>query len=177
MLGGSVLLLAARRHISLQALGFVRPRTWAPLTTAWLGAYGILIAYGIFLAILERLGFNVTELRGTNQLPIEDGMPFAHLALLGLMAVFIAPLSEELFFRGLVYRGLRGLWTRTPALIVSGLCFGMLHLNLGVLVPFALIGVLFAWSNDQSGSLWTSVIAHALVNGLSFALTVAGVGE
>jgi membrane protease YdiL (CAAX protease family) len=176
MLGGAVLVLAARRRISLRALGFVRPRKWSPLTSAWLGSYGILIVYGIALLVLDGLGLDVSALRGTNSLPIDSSTPTARIVVLAFTVVLIAPFSEELFFRGLLYRGLRGLWTRLPALIVSGICFGLLHLSLGVIVPFALIGVLFAWSNDQSGSLWTSIIAHGLVNGLSFALSVAGVG-
>jgi membrane protease YdiL (CAAX protease family) len=177
ILGGAVLLLAARRGISFQVLGFVRPQRWNVLTTAWLGAYGIFIAYGVALLLIERLGFDVAAFRGTNPLPIEPGMPVAHLAMLGLMAVILAPLTEELFFRGLVYRGLRGIWRRLPALVASGICFGLLHLEPGVFVPFSLVGVLWAWSNDQSGSIWTSMIAHALVNGLSFTLALAGVAE
>jgi membrane protease YdiL (CAAX protease family) len=177
MLGGAVLLIAARRGISFRALGFVRPQRWNVLTTAWLGAYGIVLAYGAALALLERLGVDAAPFRGTNPLPIERGMPVAELALLALMAVVLAPLTEELFFRGLVYRGLRGLWARVPALAASGLCFGLVHLEPGVVIPFSLIGALWAWSDDQSGSIWTSIIAHALVNGLSFVLSVAGVAS
>jgi membrane protease YdiL (CAAX protease family) len=177
VLGGAVLLLASRRSISLRELGFVRPQRWNVLTTAWFGAYGIFVAYGLALLLVEQLGVDAAPFRGTNPLPIEEGMPVVELALLGLMAVILAPLTEELFFRGLVYRGLRGLWSRLPALAVSGICFGLLHLELGVLVPFSLVGVLWAWSNDQSGSIWTSIMAHALVNGLSFTLSVAGVAS
>jgi membrane protease YdiL (CAAX protease family) len=46
-----------------------------------------------------------------------------------------------------------------------------------VFLPFAFIGALFAWGYEESDSLWIPIAAHALVNGLSFALSVAGVGD
>jgi membrane protease YdiL (CAAX protease family) len=60
------------------------------------------------------------------------------------------------------------------AYMISGAVFALFHLNLSVIVPFALIGVIFAWAFWNSGSLWTTIGAHAAVNGLSFAFAVAG---
>jgi uncharacterized protein len=51
------------------------------------------------------------------------------------------------------------------------------HFNVSVVVPFFAIGVLFAWIYRKSGSIWTPIAAHAIFNGLSFAVTVAGVGS
>ena len=45
--------------------------------------------------------------------------------------------------------------------------------NLAVLIPFTVVGALFAWGFEASGSLWTSIAAHVLVNGLGFAATLA----
>lgn len=176
-LGGVVLVLGARRGLGLEALGLVWPRRWGPLVTAWLGSHAILIVYTLAVMSLGSLGVDVERLKGGNALPLRPEAALPVLVLLGVTAVLVAPVCEELFFRGLLYRGLRGFWTLGPALALSGVCFGLFHLNLAVLVPFALIGALFAWSTEASGSLLTSIGAHVLVNGLAFAATVAGVAE
>jgi len=176
LIGAAVLLLAARRGLRLRDLGFTRPRRWRFVGIIWGGSYAILIAYQIGLALLDRTGVDVSRFREGTPLPVdrEDGV--ALVVILGIAVVLVAPLSEELFFRGLVFRGLRGFWRLLPSLAVSGLVFGAFHGNLSVMIPFALIGALFAWGYERSGSLLTPILAHLLVNGLSFALSVAGVG-
>jgi membrane protease YdiL (CAAX protease family) len=109
-----------------------------------------------------------------NTVPIDPADGGFVLLLLAIAVVGLAPLCEELFFRALLFRGLRGFWGLTPSLFASGVLFGAFHLNVGVLLPFTLIGVLFAWSNEQSGSIYTSIAAHGAVNSLSFVLTASG---
>ena len=62
------------------------------------------------------------------------------------------------------------------AALLSGLLFSAFHVNLSVLLPFTLVGALFAWGFEASGSLWTSIAAHFLVNGLGFMATLARLG-
>ena len=172
LFGAAVLLLAYRRGLGLAGLGFVRPSRWGPAVVAWLGAYGILIAYGALLLALQALGIDVAGFAEGNTLPIDADSGMAVLALFGVAVVVVAPFAEELLFRALLFRGMRGYWPLAPSLALSGLAFGVFHVNPSVILPFAGIGALFAWANEQTGSLWTSITAHAAVNGISFALSV-----
>lgn len=167
-LGGVVLLLATRRGVSLSALGFVCPRKWGPIATGWLGSYGIIIAYFGLLKLLERLGVDTSMFARGNPVPLRGDEGTAELVGLAVTVVVLAPFGEELFFRALLYRGLRGYWAAPAALAVSGAAFGAFHLNLSVVLPYALIGVLFGWVAEESRSLWSSTVAHMLVNGVSF---------
>lgn len=173
LIGAAVLVLAARRGLEFRDLGLVWPRRWGFLGLVWLGSYGVLVAYQIALALLDRLGLDTSRLSEGNPLPVDPDDGVLLLALLGLAVVFIAPLSEELFFRALLFRGLRGYWRVIPSLAMSGLVFGLFHGNLSVIVPFAFIGALFAWGYEESDSLVTPILAHMLVNGVSFALSIA----
>ena len=86
--------------------------------------------------------------------------------------MIVAPLAEELLFRALLFRALDGTWGQWAAVTGSGFAFGAFHANLAVLIPFTLIGMLFAWSFKVSGSLWVTIIAHFIINSLSFIVTV-----
>jgi uncharacterized protein len=165
------------RGLSWADLGFVAPRRWGPLWVAWAGSYVILISYMGLLALIESFGIDTSRFAQGNAVPIDPADRGAVFLLLALGVVGLAPLCEELFFRALLFRGMRGFWSLTPALLVSGLLFGLFHFSIGVLLPFTLIGVLFAWSNEQSGSIFTSIAAHGAVNSLSFFLTAAGVAQ
>jgi membrane protease YdiL (CAAX protease family) len=164
------------RGLSWAQLGFVAPRRWGPLWVAWAGSYLILLGYSALLSLLESLGVDTSRFSGGNTVPIDPTEGGLVLLLLAIAVVGLAPLCEELFFRALIFRGLRGFWTLTPSLLASGLLFGLFHFNLGVVLPFTLIGVVFAWSNEESGSIYTSIAAHGAVNALSFVLTAAGLG-
>jgi membrane protease YdiL (CAAX protease family)/uncharacterized RDD family membrane protein YckC len=89
-----------------------------------------------------------------------------------LMIVVLAPVAEELFFRGFIFAGLRSRWSLWPAAIVSGLIFGAVHATTGIttVVPLAALGLALCWLYDRTGSLWPCVMAHAINNGLALAV-------
>jgi membrane protease YdiL (CAAX protease family) len=177
LLGLVTLLLAARRGISLRALGLRMPQRWGLWPAAVVGAYAALIAYQLALLLIARFGVDTSDLMEGNTLPVSGEVSMVTWIVLGIAVVIVAPVAEELFFRGLIFRALGGLLPMPIAYMISGAVFALFHLNLSVIVPFALIGVIFAWAFWNSGSLWTTIGAHATVNGLSFAITVSGVGQ
>ena len=176
-MAGIVLGLAARRGIGLADLGFRRPTRWLLVLVAWLGAYAVLALYGGLLLLMEASGLDVAALREGNPPPVGADAGPASLLLAAVAVILAAPLGEEIFFRGLLFGGLRGRSRLVPALALSGFLFALFHLNVAVLLPFAAIGMLFAWAVARSGSLWTSIGAHAAFNSLAFGLYVAGAGS
>lgn len=100
----------------------------------------------------------------------DDALVIAILAIV-LIGV-VAPLSEELFFRGFVFSGLRSRFSLWPAALIAGLVFGLVHAPTGIttVVPLAALGVVLSWLYDRTGSLWPCVIAHMINNGLALAL-------
>jgi hypothetical protein len=95
-------------------------------------------------------------------------------ALFVVIAVIFAPLFEELFFRGFVFRGLRTSWGWWPAALGSAAVFGAAHLQLTVFVPIFALGVALAWVYERTGSLWTSIAMHAVFNGLAVLVWALG---
>lgn len=99
---------------------------------------------------------------------------FAGGALFVVIAVVFAPLFEEIFFRGFLYKGLRNSWGWWPAALGSAVVFGMAHLQLTVFVPIFALGVALAWVYERTGSLWTSIAMHAIFNGLAVLVWALG---
>ena len=176
-IGGVVWGLARRRGLTGVDLGLDRPPDVRRVAYAVGGAYGALVAYGLLLAAIERVaGADLGALKEGNGLPDLPGDSNLVWLILGVSVVACAPLSEELFFRGLLFRAVAGRFGLAAGVAGSALLFSAFHLNVSVVLPFLVIGLILAWAYHASGSLWTSVVAHAIVNTVSFVLTLAGVG-
>ena len=176
---GVVLALALRRGATLRTLGFRKPERWGPLPILIIASYSTLLGYGLVILLLKELGLDVSWLEGGNQLELIEGESsfpiLVTLLIAGIAVAIAAPLAEELFFRGLVYRALSEIWSPTLAIFVSGFLFGAFHLNLSVLIPFTILGMLLAWGFRASGSIWVPIAAHFTINSVSFTVTVIGV--
>jgi len=86
--------------------------------------------------------------------------------------VILAPLFEELVFRGLLFAILRRKFRFLPAALISATIFGLAH-GYGVvgLISVCWSGVLWAWIYEKTGSLGPGILAHA-VNNLLVCLAV-----
>jgi membrane protease YdiL (CAAX protease family) len=80
-----------------------------------------------------------------------------------------------LFFRSFIFRAIQARWGLIAGILISGAIFAVVHFEVSVALPFWGIGAWFAWAYHRSGSLWTTIVAHAIFNGISFAVTVSGV--
>ena len=93
---------------------------------------------------------------------------------LAALATLVAPVCEELTFRGYVQTtvGLR----RPPAvaIAVAALLFALLHLDPVRFPALVFLGALFGWLAWRSGSIWPSVAAHATNNGIAAAVLLFG---
>ncbi|MBM3138760.1 MAG: CPBP family intramembrane metalloprotease [Chloroflexi bacterium] len=171
VLGGIVVYLALRRRVPWRALGF-RPPEGALVVGAVVAAYAAILVYQGLLAAAEVLGVDASGLRRGNPLPADRETALFTWAVLGIAVVAVAPVAEELFFRALIFRATAG-WVSVPAAYaISGVSFGLFHLNPSVIVPFSAIGAIFAWAYWRSKSLWTAIAAHAIVNATSLFFTV-----
>lgn len=84
-----------------------------------------------------------------------------------LTAVIIAPLSEEILFRGFVY-GVLKRYTDAPfATLASSLMFAIIHMHLGSLMPLCVLAVLFCIAYEITGCLLVPMFLHMIFNSTS----------
>jgi membrane protease YdiL (CAAX protease family) len=86
------------------------------------------------------------------------------LAAMLFIACVLAPLNEELLFRGAIFRFCRQRFGRAIALLVSGVLFGALHGNWAGFIPLAVFGVVLALAYERTGDIRVSIVAHGLFN-------------
>jgi len=138
---------------------------------AMLVDYAFSIAGGLVLLLLE------SSVENPNNEAIMTMAESATGVIAGL-TIFIAPIVEELLFRGVAFGSLRGR-SRGWAYVISTLLFSLSHVWQYVLVSgdFTLllyaiqyipISVALAWSYERSGSIWTPLFFHMGYNAVSF---------
>nr|MBP3599016.1 CPBP family intramembrane metalloprotease [Eubacterium sp.] len=87
-----------------------------------------------------------------------------------LMVAIWAPLAEELIFRAMIYRTLRKGFGVAVASILSGVLFGVYHLNVVQGIYASAFGILLAYIYEKTGSLWGCYLYHMLFNLSSYVL-------
>jgi membrane protease YdiL (CAAX protease family) len=121
------------------------------------------------------LVFGVPYIAGINTLrliqmrfPVKGG----DIILFFLVGGIVAPVAEEIFFRGLLYGFFRR-WGVVLALIASTLIFVLFHpFNHGIPLPQIVGGIVFAVAYELEGSLMVPITVHALGNLAIFSLSL-----
>lgn len=85
-----------------------------------------------------------------------------------LRVVILAPIVEELIFRGVIFSGFQRIYPSFLAILFSALLFALFHLNPWQLIPTFLLGLVLGFVRHRTGSLLASIFTHALHNGMVF---------
>lgn len=154
-----IFLILIRRPFS--DLGFVKPRQ----RFCVLGfVVGVLLFVGVGL-----LGSLLTKIFGT---PAPQSFAVAvkganyswEFILLTLLGGAVAPIKEEMFFRGLIYPPLRQIFGRGKGILLTGIFFATLHLEVIRFLPLFIGGVVLTWLYERSSSIWPAIVAHGTWN-------------
>ena len=156
-----------------------RPRPWhfglrrTPLRTGLGWAAAGIVTFYVVAAIYSVIVPTDVEQGVTEDLGAEDGT--LGLIIAGLMVMIVAPVAEELFFRGFFYKALRSRFSMVAAAMLDGLLFGLIHYNfegseaLLLLPPLALLGFVFCVVYEKTGSLFPVIGMHAFNNSVAYA--------
>jgi len=103
------------------------------------------------------------------------------IAAMGVVAVLLAPLVEEIVYRGALQQALKGIGVpRVIALLAASALFSLAHwgslvagAEAGALAMLMVLGVVFGWTYERTGSLWAPFAAHATFNAANLAIFLA----
>ncbi|MDK2820736.1 MAG: protease family protein [Clostridia bacterium] len=89
-----------------------------------------------------------------------------------LIGVVIAPLTEEVYFRGFLFPALKKRFGLLVGITGSSIFFSLLHFDLLRFIPLAIGGIGLAYLYNKTGNILTSIIAHATWNSIMLLLLV-----
>jgi membrane protease YdiL (CAAX protease family) len=84
-------------------------------------------------------------------------------------AGLVAPVVEELVYRGLIYGFARSLIGHWPAALLSSAIFALVHVDAVASLPLFVLALGLATAYDRSRSLWVPVLMHMLFNAWNLA--------
>jgi membrane protease YdiL (CAAX protease family) len=120
----------------------------------------------LFVALLT------SWLKPPENTPIEELFKYRNTALLFMaMAVLVAPLVEETLFRGYLYPLFARSFGVTPAIVLTGALFGLMHgAQLGwtwsLVALLTFVGIVFTFVRARTGSVFASYLMHLGYNSL-----------
>lgn len=151
-----------------------RPRLWhfglrraRLLSTVGWSVLGLVVFY------LAAAGYSALVGSAEEQTILSDlgvGDSATRLALAAMLVVVVAPVVEELFFRGFFYRSLRGRLPVWAAALITGAVFGAIHATTGIdAVPILFVfGTILCLVYERTGTLYSAIAMHAVNNTLAF---------
>ncbi len=156
-----------RRKISLETLGLGRLLSWTDIGLAPLA----FIAYSLLTTtILAIVTTTITEFPADQ---VQDvGFQAFGTRLDNMLAfatlVVLAPLAEEILFRGYLYGKLKGYVPTVVAALVTSLLFGLVHLQWNVGIDVFVLSLILCGLRSLTGSIWAGVIVHMIKNGIAY---------
>ena len=149
---------------------FVKPKVRFSYVLRWTiismaAVYIVSFVFSFFFTILEALGIYVNNSEGMAPQSLPEFIAYFFIV------VICAPIFEEILFRGFIMTGLMkfGSWY---AAVVSGILFGVFHLNHQQMFFAAAFGVILGFVDIKAQSVLPSIFAHFCLNGFSFLTSV-----
>jgi membrane protease YdiL (CAAX protease family) len=90
--------------------------------------------------------------------------------VLGITAIVLAPVAEELLFRGILYPTVKQAGFPRLAYWISAVAFGAIHLNLASFVALTAFALALVWLYEHTENVLAAVTAHSVFNTINFIL-------
>lgn len=126
---------------------------------------------GASVGLMKLAGIKVEE-----QLPLlalRNSGTLPQLITMGFVTVVLAPLAEEILFRGIIYPAIRQYGLRRLAAWSSSLLFAAMHVNLAIAASLFFLATVLVWLYEKTDNLAAPIAAHVAFNAINFTLFLA----
>ena len=164
LLSQAIVLLPALIYVAIHKINIIACMPYRKLRISD-GLLSLLFGYALVPMML--FVNNLTSLFSTNYVQDSVQELIAYPFVVQLLIIAVLPACvEEFVFRGLIYHSYRknGI---LGAAVLSGLVFGLMHLNINQLSYALLMGIVFALLVEATGSMYSSMLAHFAANSYS----------
>ena len=95
-----------------------------------------------------------------------------HRYLVIIVSVIFAPIIEEIFYRGIIFKKMLESYSLTISILITSFLFASMHWNLEGLLAYFLIGLAFTYIYYLTKALWLNILMHGFYNLLSSCFVV-----
>jgi len=156
-----------KARVSRKTLGVTRLPNWVDILLTLPAAFVYLLIAALLATVVSAIfpEFNLDQAQdvGFNNLTQNTGYFFAFMTL-----IVLAPLAEELLFRGYLYGKLREIAGLLSAVFLTSLLFGAAHMQWNLAVDTFALSLVLCSLREITGSIWAGVLLHMLKNGVAF---------
>lgn len=127
-------------------------------------AYLSYFVWNVALDFLKKFGINIDL---EEQIPLKllsDITNVFFLTLFVFQIIIIAPIVEELMFRGYVYRVLKSKSNKNVACVVTSIVFSLLHFNVAAFIPLFVFSMCLTKAYENSSDIREPIVMHSLFN-------------
>lgn len=159
-----------------EAFGFSTRNAPYAILLGWLAAVAFvpisyLLQFDSF-ELLTRLHFKTPEQQAV--LTLQNAQSWDSRIYFIAFTVLVAPLAEELLFRGVLYPVIKQSGFPRIAWWSTALLFGAIHLNLVNFFPLVVLGLALVWLYEITNNLLASITAHAVFNAINVTVLYFG---
>lgn len=132
------------------------------------------VGWGLQIAIgraLQKYEVDVSVQQAVEALENSSGWPDG--IALGVVVIVLAPVAEEVLFRGILYPFIKQLGFPRIALWSTSLIFAAIHVNLVAFLPLLVLSLVLTALYEHTRNLVAPIIAHALFNAVNFVMLFA----
>lgn len=158
-----------RHRTTRKEAGVSRLPSWMDLALGPGSFLPYLLLSGVLLLVVKSV-LPEADLTEKQELGFSTSIYGMELVFAFLLFVIIAPLLEEVLFRGYLYGKLRPRVGLIVSIILVSLAFAVLHGQLNVGIDTFALSIALCLLREFTGSIWAGVLLHATKNGLAFYL-------
>lgn len=151
-----------------EELGLKGLLTWTDLGLAPVGLLAYFLAAAGFVAIFKL--FPWFDAEQAQDVGFSGLYYFGDRIIAFIALVVIAPVAEEIIFRGFLYGKLRSKLSVIPSMLIVSVIFGVLHGQWNVGVNVFAMSLVLCGLREITGTIYSGMVVHILKNGLAFYL-------
>ncbi len=143
--------------------------SWADIALAPAGFVMYFLVSAVTMYAVTQLvpGFNPDEVQHVG---FENLQQYFEYLLAFIILVIVAPLAEEILFRGYLYGKLRKAVPIWIAILITSALFGFIHGRWNVAIDVFILSIVMCGLRELTGSIWAGILLHMIKNGIAFYL-------
>jgi membrane protease YdiL (CAAX protease family) len=173
---GAILALAwrfLREHQTNWTAGFGLRRSLWKAVGLGIGMVALFLplAWGLQIGsikIMESFGLKYSEQLAL--IALRNSGSVGQFIALGVITILLAPVAEEILFRGVLYPAAKQFGYPRAALWGTSALFATIHFSLAIFVPLLLLAALLVWLYEKTDNLLAPIAAHVAFNAVNFTL-------